>query len=76
MEYKLCSSCIPESGALTGYYKPGQLSPGHDNHGLIKNIDYLLHTIKTQCLQELVQSTRDKHKFCPPKRTTVFDFQT
>ncbi|UYV78171.1 GFER [Cordylochernes scorpioides] len=28
MEYRRCSSCIPESGALTGYYQPGQLSPG------------------------------------------------
>ncbi|UYV81024.1 K02A2.6-like [Cordylochernes scorpioides] len=28
MEYKRCSSCIPGSGALTGYYQPGQLSPG------------------------------------------------
>ncbi|UYV76919.1 hypothetical protein LAZ67_14002399 [Cordylochernes scorpioides] len=27
MEYKRCSSCIPGSGALTGYYQPGQLSP-------------------------------------------------
>ncbi|UYV76297.1 hypothetical protein LAZ67_13003294 [Cordylochernes scorpioides] len=28
MEYKRCSSCISGSGALTGYYQPGQLSPG------------------------------------------------
>ncbi|UYV83810.1 hypothetical protein LAZ67_X000235 [Cordylochernes scorpioides] len=28
MEYKRCSSCIPGSGALTGYYQPGQLIPG------------------------------------------------
>ncbi|UYV81378.1 hypothetical protein LAZ67_20001001 [Cordylochernes scorpioides] len=28
MEYKRCSSCIPGLGALTGYYQPGQLSPG------------------------------------------------
>ncbi|UYV76296.1 hypothetical protein LAZ67_13003293 [Cordylochernes scorpioides] len=25
---KRCSSCIPGSGALTGYYQPGQLNPG------------------------------------------------
>ncbi|UYV80181.1 hypothetical protein LAZ67_18001907 [Cordylochernes scorpioides] len=31
MEYKRCSSCIPGLGALTGYYQPGQLSPG--GHG-------------------------------------------
>ncbi|UYV77591.1 KRI1, partial [Cordylochernes scorpioides] len=28
MEYKRCSSCIPELGALTGYYQQGQLTPG------------------------------------------------
>ncbi|UYV82469.1 hypothetical protein LAZ67_21002319, partial [Cordylochernes scorpioides] len=28
MEYKRCSSCTPGLGALTGYYQPGQLSPG------------------------------------------------
>ncbi|UYV64300.1 hypothetical protein LAZ67_3000200 [Cordylochernes scorpioides] len=28
MEYKRYSSCIPGSGALTGYYQPGQMSPG------------------------------------------------
>ncbi|UYV76149.1 TRIO [Cordylochernes scorpioides] len=28
MEYKRCSSSIPGLGALTGYYQPGQLSPG------------------------------------------------
>ncbi|UYV61819.1 SLC6A1 [Cordylochernes scorpioides] len=28
MEYKRCSSCIPGLGVLTGYYQPGQLSPG------------------------------------------------
>ncbi|UYV79486.1 hypothetical protein LAZ67_17002845 [Cordylochernes scorpioides] len=28
MEYRHCSSCIPGLGALTGYYQPGQLSPG------------------------------------------------
>ncbi|UYV73182.1 hypothetical protein LAZ67_10002108 [Cordylochernes scorpioides] len=27
MKYKRCSSCIPGSRALTGYYQPGQLSP-------------------------------------------------
>ncbi|UYV78226.1 hypothetical protein LAZ67_16000569 [Cordylochernes scorpioides] len=27
MEYKRCSSCIPGSGAHTGYYQLGQLSP-------------------------------------------------
>ncbi|UYV82525.1 daf-6 [Cordylochernes scorpioides] len=29
MEYKRYSSCIPGSGALTGYYQPGQLNPEH-----------------------------------------------
>ncbi|UYV61626.1 hypothetical protein LAZ67_1005602 [Cordylochernes scorpioides] len=30
MEYKCCSSCIPGLGALTGYYKLGQLSPEYE----------------------------------------------
>ncbi|UYV78413.1 hypothetical protein LAZ67_16001275 [Cordylochernes scorpioides] len=36
MEYRRCSSCIPRSGALTGYYQPGQLNP---DEILNKNFD-------------------------------------
>ncbi|UYV76988.1 hypothetical protein LAZ67_14002728 [Cordylochernes scorpioides] len=39
MEYKRCSSCIPRSGALTGYYQPGQLNPGHRKRRQFKQTD-------------------------------------
>ncbi|UYV78802.1 hypothetical protein LAZ67_16002829 [Cordylochernes scorpioides] len=68
MEYKRCSSCIP--GALTGYYQPGQLSPGSIKIGAIRlsttskpQVSGMVTTMADHCLPHASQISEGHKKW-------------